>query len=99
MLRDGVAHFTNLLFTIPGAKADGTGTFNLLNMHVDIPATLRMDTDLSDATTGIKSFLLKPLDPFFKKKHGTIAPIHLSGTYDHPIFGLRLLGDRNHAKR
>jgi hypothetical protein len=99
MLRDGVAHFTNLLFTIPGAKADGTGTFNLLNMHVDVPATLRMDTDLSDATTGIKSFLLKPLDPFFKKKHGSIVPVHMSGTYNHPIFGLRLPGDRNHAKR
>jgi hypothetical protein len=99
VLRDGIAHFTDLLFTMPGVKADGTGTFNLLNKQVDVTGTLHMDADLSDATTGIKSDLLKPIDPLFKKKHGTVAPIHLSGTYDHPTFGLALPGDRNHPRR
>jgi hypothetical protein len=99
MLRDGVTYFANLLFTIPGAKADGMGTFNLLNKQVDVNGTLHMDTDLSDATTGIKSDLLKPIDPLFKKKHGTVAPMHLSGTYAHPIVGLALPEDRNHPRR
>lgn len=98
ILRDGVARFTNLLFTIPGASADGLGSFNLLNEQVDVTGTLRMDTDLSHATTGVKSLLLKPIDPLFKKKHaGTVAPVHLSGTYDHPTVGLRLPGDKNSA--
>lgn len=99
IVRDGVAHFTDLLFAIPGAKVDALGTYNLLNKHVDVTGTLHMDADLSHATTGIKSLLLKPLDPFFKKKHGTAAPVHLSGTYYHPIVGLALLGDKNHPRR
>jgi hypothetical protein len=99
-LRDGVTHFTNLLFTIPGAKADGLGSFNLLNKQVNVTGTLRMDTDLSHATTGIKSLLLKPVDPLFEKKHaGTVAPVHLSGTYDHPTVGLQLPGDKKGIKK
>ncbi|WP_213807133.1 AsmA-like C-terminal region-containing protein [Granulicella sp. dw_53] len=95
VLRDGVAKFTDLLFAVPGANADGSGTFNLLNKQVDVMGTLRMDTNLSNATTGIKSFLLKPVDPLFKKKqNGTVAPVHLSGTYSHPMVGLRLPGDK-----
>ena len=98
-LRDGVTHFADLLFTIPGATADGTGSFNLLNKQVDATGNLHMDTDLSDATTGIKADLLKPIDPLFKHKHGTVAPIHLGGTYDKPTVGLALPGDANHPKR
>ena len=95
-LRNGVAQFTNLAFATPGADADGLGNFNLLNKRVDVTGTLHMVTDLSHATTGVKSILLKPVDPFFKKKdQGTVAPVHLSGTYDHPIVGLELPGDKN----
>jgi hypothetical protein len=98
-LRNGVAQFTNLAFATPGADADGLGNFNLLNKRVDVTGTLRMDTDLSHATTGVKSILLKPVDPLFKKKdQGTVAPVHLSGTYDHPIVGLELPGDKNTRK-
>jgi hypothetical protein len=97
-ISDGVVHFADLLFSLPGAHADGVGTFNLLNKQVDAAGNLHMDTDLSDATTGIKSVLLKPIDPFFKHKHGTVAPVHLGGTYDHPTVGLSLPGDKNHPR-
>jgi hypothetical protein len=96
ILRDGVARFTNLLFTIPGANADGMGSFNLMNKQVNVTGTLRMDTDLSHATTGVKSLLLKPVAPLFKRKHtGTVAPVHLTGTFAHPTVGLQLPGDKN----
>jgi hypothetical protein len=98
-VRNGVAHFTKLAFAIPGADADGQGNFNLLNEHVDVTGTLHMVTDLSHATTGVKSILLKPVDPLFKKKNqGTVAPVRLSGTYDHPTVGLDLPGDKNTKK-
>jgi AsmA-like C-terminal region len=98
-LRNGVAQFTHLAFAIPGADADGLGKFNLMNKHVDVTGTLRMDTDLSHATTGVKSILLKPVDPLFKKKdQGTVAPVRLSGTYDHPTVGLDLPGDKSTKK-
>jgi hypothetical protein len=39
-----------------------------------------MDADISHATTGVKSMLLKPLIPFFKKKKaGAEIPIAVTG--------------------
>jgi hypothetical protein len=95
IVRDGVAQFTDLLFTIPGANTDGLGRFDLLNKQVNMKGTLRMVTDLSHTTTGIKSLLLKPVDPLFERKHaGTVAPVQLSGTFAHPTVGLQLPGDK-----
>jgi len=52
---------------------------------------LDMQAELSQTTKGIKSFLLKALDPFFKKKHaGAVVPIKITGTYGHPSYGLSL---------
>jgi hypothetical protein len=52
-----------------------------------------MDAKLSQTTTGVKSFFLKAVDPFFKGKNGgTDIPIKITGTKDHPAFGL----DRHH---
>jgi hypothetical protein len=43
--------------------------------------------------------ILKVLEPFFKKKRvGYIMPVQITGTYEHPAFGLDLNG-RNHNKR
>jgi hypothetical protein len=39
----------------------------------------------------MKSFLLKAIDPIFKKKRkGEVVPVHIAGTYRHPQFGLDL---------
>jgi hypothetical protein len=47
---------------------------------VHLVGTLRMDTDISHTSTGFKSFLLKPLAPFFKKKKaGALVPIAVTG--------------------
>ena len=94
-LRDGKAHFTNTSFTLPGASARGAGTYNLLNEAIDWNGSFAMQTDLSQATTGLKSVLLKPLSPFFRGKHsGTVLPIHVGGTYAHPVFILSLKGKK-----
>jgi hypothetical protein len=35
--------------------------------------------------------IVKVLDPFFKKKHaGFMMPVKITGTYEHPSFGLDL---------
>jgi hypothetical protein len=40
-------------------------------------------------TTGWKSILLKPVDPFFSKNgSGTEIPIRITGTESEPHFGL-----------
>jgi hypothetical protein len=42
-------------------------------------------------TTGWKSLLLKPIDPFFSKDGaGTEIPIRITGTQSEPHFGLDL---------
>jgi len=53
------------------------------------------DSEPSNTTHGMKALVLKVLDPFFKRKHaGYIMPVMITGTYEHPMFGLDL-SDRN----
>ena len=52
---------------------------------------LQVDSKISNTTSGTKSFFLKIMEPFFKKKKkGEIVPVRISGTYGHPSFGLSL---------
>jgi hypothetical protein len=91
VLESGVANFADLSFGIPGAGARMYGTYNLLNEKVDLHGRMRVDTTISKTTSGMKSFLLKAIDPIFKKKRkGEVVPVHITGTYDHPQFGLDL---------
>jgi hypothetical protein len=84
LIQDGIASSNRLTFRIPGAQADLRGTFNFHSKVVHLVGNLRMDTDISHATTGFKSFLLKPLAPFFKKKHaGALVPIAVIGGPGH----------------
>jgi len=44
--------------------------------------------------------MLKMLDPFFKNKpDGYLAPVKITGTYDHPAFGLDLGDPRNNSNQ
>ncbi len=79
-IEDGIASSTHVAFRIPGAQADLGGTFNFHSKVVHLVGTLRMDTDISHTATGFKSFLLKPLAPFFRKKNaGALVPIAVTG--------------------
>lgn len=78
---NGVASSTRLTFKIPGATATLRGTFRFLGEEVHMTDDLKMDTDISHTTTGFRSFLLKPLAPFFKTKNaGAVFPIAVTGT-------------------
>jgi hypothetical protein len=71
------------------------GTYDLLNEKIDLHGRMRVDTKISKTETGMKSFLLKALDPFFKKKKkGEVVPIHITGTYEHPQFGLDITSQK-----
>jgi hypothetical protein len=83
----GVATFTNLFFEVPGAAVDMHGTYGLMNERVDLHGTMRMQAKPSQATTGVKSFLMKVLDPFTNKDRGRVPiPVSITGTYDHPDY-------------
>jgi len=88
-LREGVLSFSSLHFLIPGTHADATGQYSLDGNTFDFHGTLRLDAKLSQMTTGWKSILLKPVDPFFEKNGaGTEIPFKITGTRDEPHFGL-----------
>jgi hypothetical protein len=95
VLRDGTATFSNLSFGVPGAFAEMHGTYNLLTNGIDLHGILKMDSDLSKMEHGVKSLLLKTMDPFFTKKAGGSAvPFKITGTYKHPSFGLDVVGNK-----
>jgi AsmA-like C-terminal region len=89
----GLAHrmltFTSLQFQVPGTSAAMTGQYSLDGSTFDFHGTLKMEARLSQMTTGWKSILLKPVDPFFSKNgNGTEVPFKITGTRSEPHFGL-----------
>jgi hypothetical protein len=88
-LTDGQLSFSLLHFLVPGTHIDMTGDYTLDGQKFDFRGTARMEAKLSQMTTGWKSILLKPVDPFFSKNGaGTEVPIRISGTESEPHFGL-----------
>jgi hypothetical protein len=89
VLNNGLLSFSSLQFQIPGTHAAMTGEYSLDGNKFDFHGKLRMDAKLSQTTTGWKSILLKPLDPFFHKNGaGTELPFKITGTRSEPHFGL-----------
>ena len=86
---DGAVTLYNLSFAVQGASLHLDGTYNLDSTAMDFHGDLLLQAKLSQTTTGAKSFFLKAADPFFKGKNGgTDLHIQITGTKDHPIFGL-----------
>jgi hypothetical protein len=90
-LRDAIATLTDLSFSVPGASALMHGTYDIHTEAVALHGTLKTEAEFSDMTSGFKSVLLKPFNSLFKRKHaGAEIPVHLLGTYQHPVTGLDL---------
>ena len=89
VLNRAIATFSGLSFSVPGALAHLHGTFGLLTQQVNLHGTLQVDNKLSRGSKGVKSVLLKSVEPFFKKKNaGEIVPIKIEGSFSHPSYGL-----------
>lgn len=87
----GISRFTDLSFSVPGAAARMHGTYDLITHKIDLHGQMQVDSKISNTEKGAKALLLKMMEPFFKKKKkGEIVPVRISGTYEHPGFGLDL---------
>lgn len=88
VLRDAVAHLSNVTFDVPGATARVNGSYQLKTDRINFNGDMHLDTELSKATTGVKSFLLKAIKPFTaqKKNEGSIVSLKIEGTYDNPKY-------------
>lgn len=81
--------FSKLTFDVPGASVNLRGDYGLLSGNLDFRGVLKLESKISQTTTGIKSLLLKPIDPLFKGKNaGTVVPIKITGERQHPSFGV-----------
>jgi len=90
-LRNGIATVRAASFVVPGAVARGGGTYDITTEGIDLRGNLAMHVSISKAASGIKSVLLIPLDPFFKKNgESAVLPVRVSGTYSHPVFKVSL---------
>jgi hypothetical protein len=88
-MRTAVLNFSDLQFGVAGAAINLTGTYNLDTGQLDFHGKLKLKAKLSQTTTGVKSFFLKAVDPFFEGKDaGTVLAIKITGTKDNPSFGL-----------
>jgi hypothetical protein len=88
-MTDGVVSFSKLNFDVPGASVALGGTYTVDSGELDFRGKLRLVATLSKTTTGVKSILLKPVDPFFKGRNaGTVLPIKITGNKANPSFAL-----------
>ncbi len=92
---NGIATLSRLSFRVPGATARMQGIYGLAQPYnVDLHGTLVTDHP-ADAATGFKSFLLKAMTPFLKKKgKEKIVPFKITGNYERTAIGLDLGGKK-----
>ncbi|HEV8132317.1 MAG TPA: AsmA-like C-terminal region-containing protein [Acidobacteriota bacterium] len=100
LLKNGVMTLSNLSFGIPGALVKLDGTYGLPTEQLDFYGTLRMQAKVSQTVSGVKSIMLKVVDPFFTKPGaGTVLPIKISGKRDNPQYGLNFGGNKGKGVR
>jgi len=88
-LSNGLLSCSKLHFQLPGTEVNLSGKYSLDGFQFDFHGNARMQAKLSHMVTGLKSILLKPVDPFFSKHGaGTEIPVKVSGTKSEPHFGL-----------
>ncbi|MGH9544460.1 MAG: AsmA-like C-terminal region-containing protein [Terriglobales bacterium] len=97
VLDNGVISFRGLTFTVTGAQVALNGKYGLEKEDLDFHGKLKMQAKISQTTTGMKSLVLKAVDPFFRKNGQTEVPIKITGQREHPSFGLDL-GHKDNEK-
>ena len=74
-LQNGVMRLPNLSFNVPGANITLAGNYALRSGQINFRGTAKMQASISDMTTGIKHWLLKPIDPLFARDGaGAVLP-------------------------
>lgn len=91
-LGEAEAYFPRLEFTVPGAFVSLKGSYGLKTETIDLHGQLKLSSKLSQTTTGIKSALLRVVNPLFKDgaRGGSTLPIKITGPRSYPSFGLDL---------
>lgn len=85
VLSNGLLTYRGLSFHVNGATIHLDGTHSLRSKAVELAGVVMLDATVSNTLTGFKSWLLKPIDPLFRKNGaGTRLVITVAGTQDQP---------------
>ncbi|HEU4935903.1 MAG TPA: AsmA-like C-terminal region-containing protein [Vicinamibacterales bacterium] len=89
-LANNVLNLREGAFNVPGASVRVDGTYGLGSEVLQFDGTARTKATLSQAAGGgMKSVMLKVVDPLFKRDGaGAVLPITIRGTRNDPKFGL-----------
>jgi hypothetical protein len=87
-LGNTIIDLRDLSFSVTGANVQLDGTYGMRSEDLDFHGKLHLQAKASQAVTGVKSWILKPFDPFFRKNGVTEIPIKITGKRDDPKFGL-----------
>lgn len=89
-VKDNVLSLQETEFDVPGALVKVGGSYRLDTEALQFDGTVRMKATISQAAGGgMKSVLLKAIDPLFKRNGaGAIIPITIQGTRSDPKIGL-----------
>ena len=88
-LGGGVVKLPVLIYTVPGATIQLSGTYGIEGGALNFTGDAKMQATVSEIVGGWKGLLLKPLDRYLKKDGaGTEIPIHVRGTREQPDFGI-----------
>jgi hypothetical protein len=75
-------------FDVPGAVVNVLGQYGLRRGSLAFAGHVQMDATMSQAVGGWKGFLLKPVNPLFRRNGRTFVPITITGSRNAPKFGL-----------
>ncbi|MFN8060213.1 MAG: hypothetical protein U0Q12_13740 [Vicinamibacterales bacterium] len=81
----GVVAFEELRFAVRGATVALAGHCDIADPRVALRGQLTMDASVSQTMTGAKSWLLKVVDPLFRRRGaGAVIPLSIAGTPEAP---------------
>jgi hypothetical protein len=90
-LKDGMMRIPVVTFRVTGAQVRMAGVYGLRGGTLDFRGDLRLDAPVSAMVTGVRSWLLKPFDPLFRKQgSATRVAIKVDGTKHEPKFGVEI---------
>ncbi len=99
-LNRGTATFSTLQFEVPGAQIRLAGDYNIESREIDMYGVFRMQSTLAETQSGWKRWLLKPMDPLFRKDGaGFQVPLKLSGSREHPTVSVEMFHHQFTLKR
>ncbi len=87
-LGDGRLDLLPVQFDVPGAVVNVLGQYGLRRGSLAFAGHVQMDASMSQAVGGWKGFLLKPMNPVFRRNGRTFVPITITGSRSAPKFGL-----------